>query len=68
MCEETDREGRGLENKWIYVPLLFVILGGQRYSLNAQLLCIEKYRLHILLRIIMTRVVVVLQVNSNEAT
>lgn len=29
MCEETDREGRGLENKWIYVLLLFAILGGQ---------------------------------------
>lgn len=29
MCEETDREGRGLENKWIYVVLLFVIIGGQ---------------------------------------
>lgn len=29
MCEETDREGRGLENKWIYVPLLFVFLSGQ---------------------------------------
>lgn len=35
MCEETDREGRGLENKWIYVPLLFVIPGGRRYNLNA---------------------------------
>lgn len=29
MCEETDREGRGLENKWIYVLLLFAILAGQ---------------------------------------
>lgn len=29
MCEETDREGRALENKWIYVLLLFVILGDQ---------------------------------------
>lgn len=28
MCEETAREGRGLENKWIYV-LLFVVLGGR---------------------------------------
>lgn len=35
MCEETDREGRGLENKWIYVFLLFIILGGQRDNLNA---------------------------------
>lgn len=35
MCEETDREGRGLENKWIYVLLLFVIPGGQWYNLNA---------------------------------
>lgn len=23
MCEETGRERRGLENKWIYVPLLY---------------------------------------------
>lgn len=36
MCEETGREGRGLENKWIYVLLLFVIPGGQWYNLNAQ--------------------------------
>lgn len=34
MCEETDRAGRGLENKLIYVPLLFVAPGGQRYDLN----------------------------------
>lgn len=26
MCEETDREGRALENKWIYVLLLFASL------------------------------------------
>lgn len=36
MCEETGREGRGLENKWIYVLLLFVIPGGQWYNFNAQ--------------------------------
>ncbi len=29
MCEETEREGRALENKWIYVLLVFVILCGQ---------------------------------------
>lgn len=40
MCEETEREGRGLENKWIYVPLLFVIVATQRYSRNSRLLCI----------------------------
>lgn len=32
MCEETEREGQGLENKCIYVLLLFVILGGQWYA------------------------------------
>ena len=36
MCEETGRAGRGLENKLIYVPLLFVAPGGQRYDLNTR--------------------------------
>lgn len=39
MCEETEREGRGLENKWIYVLLLFVILGGQWCRPHAQRRC-----------------------------
>lgn len=59
MCEETDREGRGLENKWIYVFLLFIILGGQRDNLNAQR--------PVLFRIKWTALIVALRVNSDES-
>ena len=65
MCEETDREGRGLENKWIYVTLLFVILDGQWYNLNAlfkKMMRLSDFRIK------MTRAVIVRQVTSNEST
>ena len=65
MCEETDREGRGLENKWIYVTLLFVILDGQWYNLNA---LFKKMMRLSYFRIKMTRAVIVRQVTSNEST
>lgn len=58
MCEETDREGRGLENKWIYVLLLFAMLGGQWHSL---LFYILKY-----IKMSRAIVAVVVRVNSNH--
>lgn len=64
MCEETDREGRGLENKWIYVLLLFAILDGQskRAFLFKIIYFISRFKKK------EARVVFALQVNSSEST
>lgn len=64
MCEETDREGRGLENKWIYVLLLFAILAGQskRAFLFKIIYFISRFKKK------EARVVFALQVNSSEST
>lgn len=59
MCEETDREGRGLENKWIYVLLLFVILGGAALTRKKYFIPYKNKK---------RPVVVALQVNSNDPT
>lgn len=46
-CEEADREGRGLENKWIYVPHLFIILGGHWRNLSARRLFSFAYKCYL---------------------
>lgn len=68
MCEETDREGRGLENKWIYVRLLFVVLGGQRWPAARAQQRLLSFQRCVLLRIEMTELIVALRVNGNEST
>lgn len=71
MCEETGREGRELENKWIYVLVLFVTITCCWFKPDAQLFffVIIKTGLHLLIFLEnMSAVIVAVHANSEECT